>query len=63
MFRGAYTFFSEPDELKCSSFDIFGIGSSTVSGTSLFLGIAFTFLALVYAAIRVGSSADDLTAV
>lgn len=48
--------------MKCSSFISLNTDPSTVSGGfSLFLGVFFTFVALVYAAVRAGSSGDDFS--
>lgn len=53
---------SEPNEMKCNSFTPFNTDPSSVGGGfSLFLGVFFTFLALVYAAVRAGSSGDDFS--
>jgi len=49
---------SEPDNMKCSSFPL-GSGDHV----SLFTGVAFTFLALIYSALRVSSSGDDVLGV
>jgi len=56
---------SEPAEMKCNSFAPFtNVDPQSVGGGfSLFLGVFFTFLALVYAAVRAGSSGDDFSSV
>jgi len=50
---------SEPASMKCSTLTI----GSTTSGDvfSLFFGVFLTFIALVYAALRVSSSGDELS--
>lgn len=50
---------SEPSSMKCSTLTI----GSTTSGDvfSLFFGVFVTFIALIYAALRVSSSGDDLS--
>jgi len=45
---------SQPTSMKCSSFPIGQPGSG--DGVSLFFGVAFTFLALIYSALRVSTS-------
>jgi len=45
---------SQPASMKCSSFPIGQPGSG--DGVSLFFGVAFTFLALIYSALRVSTS-------
>lgn len=53
---------SEPNSMKCNSFTPFNTEPSSVGGGfSLFLGVFFTFVALVYAAVRAGSSGDDFS--
>jgi len=53
---------SEPLEMKCNSFAPFNTDPNSASGGfSLFLGVFFTFVALVYAAVRAGSSGDDFS--
>jgi len=46
---------SEPQDMKCSSFQPFGEPSEASQGFATFFGIAFTFLALIYAAVRAGT--------
>jgi len=50
---------SEPASMKCSSLTL----GSTTSGDvfSLFFGVFVTFIALIYAALRVSSSGDELS--
>jgi hypothetical protein len=53
---------SEPADIKCNSFAPFNADPISASGGfSLFLGVCFTFLALVYAALRAGSSGEDFS--
>jgi len=54
---------SEPNDMQCNNFAPFKNTDATSvgGGFSLFFGVIFTFLALVYAALRAGSSGDDFS--
>lgn len=53
---------SQPANMKCSSFPLGQPdGNGTGDSVSLFLGVAFTFLAVIYSALRVSSSQEALT--
>jgi len=51
---------SQPASLGCSNFPIGQIGQPQ-DGTSILLGVVFTFLAVAYSAFRVSTSSDSLS--